>query len=65
VEQWKPTQEDKVEILDAACDRATKLLQFAGGGPIVGEQAGDDPLTTELILANGWGNQISIEFEVW
>ena len=43
------------EILDAAVERAKTMLQFVAGGPVAGEQEGDDPLTCELILANGWG----------
>ena len=63
IPQWHPKQDDEIEILDAACKQAKHMLQFVAGGPVVGEQEGDDPLTRELILANGWSYRVRIEFE--
>jgi hypothetical protein len=64
MEAWIVTDEAITNVLDAASVAAKDILRLAPGGPVVGEQEGDDPQTIELILAEGYIYRVHIDFEV-
>jgi len=63
MKEWMVTDDARMEVLEAACSKAEKLLKFAVGGRVVSTQDGDDERSRELVLPAGFMYRVRVEFE--